>query len=181
MLKSQVRTFQLGPPFYLFKNRESTRSYRKSAVLKRKQLIGIVTQINRMKNHWKTITSEWETFNFFRFAIKLFLFPSFTAPVFQHVTYIFAQIHVSALRNEDSYKKKRVEIFFYLSLDNITLNWSNKTKKRVIDVLCPPVWWTPSPRVFQIDQNYYTALSNAPKSKTSGNKTKIIRQQQFKK
>ena len=82
---------------------ESTRSYRKSVVLKRKRLIGIVTQINRMKNHWKTITSEWETFNFFRFAIKLFLFPSFTAQVFQHVTYIFAQIHVSALRNEDSY------------------------------------------------------------------------------
>ena len=52
---SQVDQVQLGPQFYLFKNRENDSLI---FVLKRKRLTGIVIQINRINNHWKTITSE---------------------------------------------------------------------------------------------------------------------------
>ena len=82
-----------------------------------------------MNNHCET--SERETFKIKH--IIMFLFSSFTTEVFQHAFNLFAQIQVSALRSKDSYKKMCRETFLYLSLHNITLNWSNKTKKSMMN------------------------------------------------
>ena len=50
--------FNLGRSSICSKTVKVTRSYHKGLVLKRKRLISIVIQINRMNNHWKTITSK---------------------------------------------------------------------------------------------------------------------------